>query len=97
MLLTMLVDMDHIIADPIYNPNRCSIGFHPLHGKFAAGFYLAMLVFGRGVIRIVGFGLLYHMFTDSIDCLFMAKGECVNCHETEWIAFIRSAFFKLNP
>jgi hypothetical protein len=31
MLATMLVDLDHLLADPIYDPNRCGIGFHPLH------------------------------------------------------------------
>jgi hypothetical protein len=31
MLATMLVDLDHLLADPIYDPDRCSIGFHPLH------------------------------------------------------------------
>ena len=27
MMLTMVVDIDHLLADPIYDPNRCSIGF----------------------------------------------------------------------
>lgn len=31
MVATMLVDLDHLLADPIYDPQRCSIGFHPLH------------------------------------------------------------------
>ncbi|MFQ5630753.1 MAG: DUF6122 family protein, partial [bacterium] len=31
LVLTMLVDLDHLLADPIYDPHRCSIGFHPLH------------------------------------------------------------------
>jgi len=31
MVATMLVDIDHLLASPIYSPNRCSIGFHPLH------------------------------------------------------------------
>ena len=28
---TMLVDLDHLLATPLYNPDRCSLGFHPLH------------------------------------------------------------------
>ena len=28
---TMLIDLDHLWADPIYDPERCSIGFHPGH------------------------------------------------------------------
>ena len=28
---TMVIDLDHLLADPIYDPERCSIGFHPGH------------------------------------------------------------------
>ena len=28
---TMLVDVDHLLATPIFDANRCSINFHPLH------------------------------------------------------------------
>jgi hypothetical protein len=31
MLATMLVDLDHLFANPMFDPTRCSIGFHPLH------------------------------------------------------------------
>ena len=31
MVLTLVVDLDHLLADPIYDPERCGIGFHPLH------------------------------------------------------------------
>ncbi|RKW50452.1 MAG: hypothetical protein D8B57_10685, partial [Prevotella sp.] len=34
MLATMLVDMDHLLATPMFNPYRCSVGFHPLHSYF---------------------------------------------------------------
>ena len=27
MLATMAVDLDHLLADPIYSPGRCSIGY----------------------------------------------------------------------
>ena len=40
MVATMLVDLDHLLADPIYDPGRCSIGFHPLHKGWAIGLYL---------------------------------------------------------
>lgn len=69
MTATMLVDLDHLLADPIYDPNRCGIGFHPLHS------YLAILVFTvLGVIprtRLVGLGLLIHMALDGLDCVWM--------------------------
>ena len=31
LLATMLVDLDHLLAQPIFDPNRCSVGFHLLH------------------------------------------------------------------
>ena len=31
LVATIAVDLDHLLADPIYDPERCSIGFHPLH------------------------------------------------------------------
>ena len=31
LMATMLVDLDHLLADPIYDPDRISLGFHPLH------------------------------------------------------------------
>ena len=28
-LSAMIIDIDHLLADPILDPNRCSVGFHP--------------------------------------------------------------------
>ena len=30
-LSAMIIDIDHLLADPILDPNRCSVGFHPPH------------------------------------------------------------------
>lgn len=65
---TMLVDLDHLLADPIFDPDRCSIGFHPLHSYWAIAVY-AILLFPRAT-RIVALGLLMHMVTDWQDCLW---------------------------
>jgi hypothetical protein len=70
MLATMLVDLDHLLADPIFDPGRCSIGFHLLHSYPAIGIYALMLLFPR--LRIVALGLLFHMFTDWQDCWWMS-------------------------
>lgn len=70
MLATMLVDLDHLLADPIFDPGRCSIGFHLLHSYPAIGAYALMLLFPR--LRIVALGLLFHMFTDWQDCWWMS-------------------------
>ena len=69
MIVTMLVDVDHLLANPIYSPNRCSINFHILHSYYAMGVYVVMFYFKR--FRMISVGLLFHMFTDFIDCLFM--------------------------
>ncbi|WP_225870900.1 DUF6122 family protein [Pedobacter cryophilus] len=66
MIATMMVDLDHLIATPIYDPNRCSIGFHPLHSYIAIIIYFILLYFPKA--RIVAIGLIIHMALDFIDC-----------------------------
>ncbi|MDG1437757.1 MAG: DUF6122 family protein, partial [Emcibacteraceae bacterium] len=63
MVMTMLVDLDHFLATPIFDPNRCSIGFHPLHSYYAIGFYLLLLFIKNTYVRIIATGLLFHMLT----------------------------------
>jgi len=66
MLATMLVDVDHLFATPLFDPNRCSINFHPLHTYWAMAVYVVLLFFKK--TRIIAVGLLFHMLTDYIDC-----------------------------
>lgn len=66
LLATMLVDLDHLVASPIFDPGRCSINFHPLHTYWAMAVYVVLLFFKK--TRIVAVGLLFHMLTDYIDC-----------------------------
>ncbi|WP_366940997.1 DUF6122 family protein [uncultured Polaribacter sp.] len=66
-LASMLVDLDHLLATPIFVEERCSINFHPLHSYIAIGFYTAGLYFKK--VRILCIALLFHMFTDYLDCL----------------------------
>lgn len=68
LITTMLVDLDHLFARPIFDPNRCGIGFHPLHSEYAILMYIGLLWFPK--TRLIGVGLLLHMVTDSVDCLF---------------------------
>lgn len=68
MIATMLVDLDHLLADPIFDPGRCSIGFHVLHTYPAIAVYSLLLFFPK--LRIVAVGLLFHMLTDWQDCLW---------------------------
>ncbi len=70
MTATMLIDLDHLLATPVYDPNRCGIGVHPLHSVAAIGGYALMTLFPKW--RLVGIGLLIHMGLDLSDCLWMA-------------------------
>ena len=71
MLGTMIVDLDHLLATPIFDPNRCSIGFHPLHSVNAIFIYFLLLLYPNKYVRIVAIGLLLHMFTDFQDCIWI--------------------------
>src|SRR5262245_38646264 len=76
MLLTMVIDADHLLATPVYHPNRCSIGFHPLHTWPAIGIYLGMLAFRK--TRLAGGGLIIHIVLDAIDCVWMSLEKNVS-------------------
>jgi len=43
LLFAFVIDLDHLLADPIYDPDRCSIGFHPLHSGYAIAVYAVLL------------------------------------------------------
>ena len=69
MATTIVVDLDHLLADPIFDPNRCSINVHPLHSWPAIIVYLVCLLSPN--LRIVSLGLLIHMSLDGTDCLLL--------------------------
>lgn len=69
LMLSMLIDVDHLLANPIYDADRCSIGFHPLHSFIAIAIYVLFLFLPK--TRIFGIGLLIHISLDGIDCIFM--------------------------
>lgn len=69
MLLGWVIDLDHLLADPIYAPSRCSIGFHPLHTAPAIVAYGALTLPKR--TRLFAMGLLIHVALDALDCVLM--------------------------
>ncbi len=69
LLAGILIDVDHLLADPIFDPERCSIDFHPLHGYWAIGVYFALLLHQK--TRIVGIALLIHILADLVDCFLI--------------------------
>ncbi len=83
LLSAFVIDLDHLLADPVYDPMRCSIGFHPLHSKFAIGCYVLLFVlscshqagrslFGRyrPSVNLIAIGLGIHIVLDALDCRF---------------------------
>lgn len=70
MAATILIDLDHLLATPIFDPTRCSIGFHPLHSTPAIILYVLLLLPRKS--RILAVGLLFHIFTDCQDCFWNA-------------------------
>jgi hypothetical protein len=89
LLLSMAVDIDHLLATPLFDPNRCSIGYHPLHTWPAILVYMLMLFIPNKWVRILGLGLLLHTLTDFIDCLWMFSG-CTGCCEQSEISWLCS-------
>lgn len=63
------IDVDHLLANPIFASNRCSIHFHPLHTYYALGVYVILLLPKK--TRLIGLGLVIHLIADAVDCSFM--------------------------
>ncbi|MBQ4915710.1 hypothetical protein J8L85_14740 [Maribacter sp. MMG018] len=69
LLAGIIIDIDHILADPIFEADRCSINYHPLHSYWAIGVYLLMLLWKK--TRIWGIAFLIHIIADITDCLLI--------------------------
>ena len=66
LLAGIFIDIDHLLAQPIFDANRCSINFHPLHTYWAIAIYLLFLLFKK--TRILGLALTIHIIADMVDC-----------------------------
>lgn len=69
LLAGIVIDIDHLLANPIFDPNRCSIDFHPLHSYWAIAIYFLFLFLKK--TRIFGIALLIHIIADIVDCFFI--------------------------
>ncbi|MFC1814089.1 DUF6122 family protein [Thermodesulfobacteriota bacterium] len=69
MMSAMIIDLDHLLANPIYDPNRCGINFHPMHSLPAIAVYALLAAVPK--TRLLGFGLAIHILLDGFDCLWM--------------------------
>ena len=71
LLAGMLIDLDHLLANPVFDANRCSINFHPLHSYWAIMVYVILTGIKR--TRLIGLGLLIHVFADLVDCWMLLR------------------------
>jgi len=69
MVAALLIDIDHLLANPVFDANRCSINFHPLHTYYAIVIYV-LLLFPKKT-RLIGLGLCIHILADYLDCACM--------------------------
>lgn len=92
MLATMLIDLDHLLAKPIFEPRRCSIGYHPLHSFYALPVYALLLLLPA--TQIIAVGILFHLFTDTVDCLWSFR-HCHECYLNSRIYALRNWVRKL--
>jgi hypothetical protein len=69
LLAGILIDLDHLLADPIFDACRCSIGYHPLHTYWAMAAYSLLFLFPK--TRIFGLALMIHILADSVDCYLL--------------------------
>lgn len=72
LLSGILIDADHLWAHPVFDPHRCSIGFHPLHTYSAIAVYALLFLVPK--TRLFGLALLLHIAADATDCLLMHGG-----------------------
>ncbi|MGB3152664.1 MAG: DUF6122 family protein [Maribacter sp.] len=69
LLAGIVIDLDHFLANPIFDAARCSINFHPLHSYWAIACYALLLLIKP--TRIWGLAFLIHILADYVDCLFI--------------------------
>ena len=61
------IDLDHLFAEVVFDPMRCSLTTHLLHSWEAAVFYLILCFVAR--VRALGYGALLHLLVDAPNCL----------------------------
>jgi hypothetical protein len=66
MVAANLIDLDHLLADPIVDSDRCSVGFHLLHQYWLIPVYVLLALIPKA--RLIGLGLVIHIGLDYIDC-----------------------------
>ena len=61
------IDLDHLLANPIYDQYRCSINFHPLHNLYMLPLYIIGIFWKKYSYFFIG--IMLHLMLDWADCL----------------------------
>jgi len=69
LLSAIIIDLDHLLSNPVYDSHRCGINFHLLH-TYPAIFLYTLLLFHKKT-RLFGIALLLHILADTVDCLLI--------------------------
>lgn len=67
MISSNLIDIDHLLATPIFDASRCSINFHLLHSWYMFPIYFVGLYFKKFTFLFIG--IFMHLILDFVDCL----------------------------
>lgn len=68
-LASNFIDVDHLLASPIYDPARCSINFHPLHSWYFFPVYAALLFVRSRRVQYFSVAVFLHLALDWLWCL----------------------------
>jgi len=66
LLLSNLIDLDHLFAATVYVTGRCSINYHALHSFFIFPIYLLGLL---TKYRYFFLGIIAHLLVDYLGCV----------------------------
>ncbi|PTX13107.1 hypothetical protein C8N40_11329 [Pontibacter mucosus] len=67
MFAAIFIVLDHLLADPIVDPNRCSVGSHLLHSYWIHPLYLLLAFIPKS--GLIGLGLVIHIVLDWLECI----------------------------
>ena len=67
MLAGIFIDVDHLAANPILDPTRCSVGYHLLHSFWLIPVYVTLALYPK--TRLIGLGLVIHIVLDTAECV----------------------------
>ena len=59
-----LIDLDHLLTRPVYDPKRNSFKTHVLHRNWKMGLFVSLLMLFIRPLLFLGLGIMLHYFLD---------------------------------